>query len=800
MKKQTTGLGFIGYICLCVPCFNVSNTFGLVLVDNGKTQAVIVTAPDAPDSVRLAASELQTYLSQSMGAMVPIRTSLDANDPSIIPILVGESSATRARGLSTEGLKSDGYTIVIQDCWMAILGRDYRGQPISGMRDPWLLNQVYNAANKVGAFGETGTLFGMYRFLEEFCGVRWYMPGELGTVVPKRTTLAVAPRVIKISPDFEYRYPWFCNFDISPEDALWYRRAGFGTPYPVQINHSFYMFLPYQTSHPEYFALIGGKRDFTNLSCLGGMGNLCLSNPDVAKQWIETINDYFDKNPNQFIFPLCPMDGMVKICECAKCQAQIDLAAGETGKFSNYVWSFVDRVAKGVAGKHPDKFVGCFAYDTYNLPPVKLKKLSSNVAVMICKTRGSYVDKKYQDQMRHAVTGWAEKTHNIYNWEYYLYSWLPWRGLPVFFPHLISDDLKSLKGISKGEFIEAESPMPHEVGKLPLKLNFPGMQHLNLYVTAKVYWDADLDVDQLVKEYCEKFYGPGGKDMKGFWKTAEDLWMTKGARGTPVNIYKKDDLDKLTSCLENAKKKTEAGSAYRKRVELIEGEFLPARRALSNVLVQNPPKITVPGSSPAVRLDGVLDDPAWKDAQPLGFVDKNGETARFKTWGYAAWDEENLYLAFLNYEPEMKKLTARDIRKDQRDGPMWEDDSMEIFICPDPKKRKKCYQFIVNANGAVWDGIHGRTPFVDATWNSGAEAKTKLEPNRWVAEIKIPFKDLGIKGPVEGKTLAVNLYRNRYCGNPVTYSCWSPTLAAHHFTTERFGEITFKKVILTGHK
>ena len=167
-----------------------------------------------------------------------------------------------------------------------------------------------------------------------------------------------------------------------------------------------------------------------------------------------------------------------------------------------------------------------------------------------------------------------------------------------FSPHIIADDLKSLKGISKGEFLESGSWMVEESGTLPTRINFPGMQHLNFYITARLYWDTHLDVDQLVNEYCEKFYGPGGKDMLGFWKTAEDIWMTKSTRGNPVNIYKKDDLDKLTACLENAKKNTPTGSVYRKRVELIETEFTPARRALSNVLVLNPPKLTVPGPSP----------------------------------------------------------------------------------------------------------------------------------------------------------------------------------------------------------
>jgi hypothetical protein len=40
-------------------------------------------------------------------------------------------------------------------------------------------------------FGENGTLYAVYDFLERFCDVRWYAPGELGLVCPHQATLVV---------------------------------------------------------------------------------------------------------------------------------------------------------------------------------------------------------------------------------------------------------------------------------------------------------------------------------------------------------------------------------------------------------------------------------------------------------------------------------------------------------------------------------------------------------------------------------------------------------------------------------
>ena len=97
------------------------------------------------------------------------------------------------------------------------------------------------------------------------------------------------------------RYPWLCNFAVAPEEALWFRRVGFGAPAPVQIIHSFDIPMRenpgLKDEHPEYFALIGGERDFTNLSTMLGRGNLCLSNPGVHKMWVDYICNYFEKKP-----------------------------------------------------------------------------------------------------------------------------------------------------------------------------------------------------------------------------------------------------------------------------------------------------------------------------------------------------------------------------------------------------------------------------------------------------------------------------------------------------------------------
>lgn len=772
----------------------------LILVKNGKPQAVIVIDAQAADSVKHAANELQSYICKITGAKLPIQNDLPAASPTLIPIFVGESAGTRERGLASADLKPDGFHTVVSKKWMAILGRDYSGTPVYGYCNPWQYNEVYNPQLKLGAFGEAGTLYGVYQFLENACGIRWYMHGKLGEVVPSRKTMTISEGKWVNSPDFGYRYVWFCDFDIAPEEALWFRRAGFGSPAPVQIMHSFDLLLTshpeYKESHPEYFALIDGQRDFSNLSTIIGNGNLCLSNPDVAREWIDYICDYFAKHPEHKVFPVAPNDGMVKICECSKCQAQLSPELGPTGKYSNYIWRFVDTIARGVGEKYPDHTVGCIAYESYNAPPDNIERLSPNTAVMICKSRGSFTKSSYHQTIQAAISKWQTKTDNLYFWEYYLYSWPPWRGLPVAFPHIIAKDLKSLKGISKGEFIESESVPPggSKPGDPWGHINYPGMAHLNLYVTAKCLWNADTDIDKLLDEYFTLFYGPAKKDMQKFWTYAEAIW-NKNTGGYPINILTSARIQSLSSSLDQAKQHTVKGSLYRQRVELIEGEFARGRAKMFGTEKRKPAELSLKLNASVVRLDGNLHQQVWKESASIGFMNKDGSPSDIATLVFTSYDPEALLFTFIMNEPDTSKLKARCTKRDQLVKPgIWEDDSIEIFISPSLTDRKECFQFIVNSNGLLLDLRRTDTAVGknDHKWNSHTQTKAWREIGRWILQVRIPFKDLGITESYKGRKLAANFYRNRYCGTVGNQTCWSPIPDNNKYNPDLFGILTLQ--------
>ena len=790
-------------VIIFVSVFLFLETYGLSamqIVKDGNPEAIIITPEKATQSVLYAAEELKTYLKKISGADLQIMSSAPENTGKTL-IYIGYDEVLRSKGLNISGLDHDGFKIVSGDRWLALFGRDYNGKLMAGMSHPFRLEQSYSEKFKINRYGETGTLFAVYNFLEKFCGIRWYMPGDLGEVAPTQKTLEIPANIdIMVMPDFKYRFLYSCDFPQDDDSVLWYRRAGFGASCPVNIQHSFHALKKYRTTHPEYFALINGQRDF-NISCAGN-GNLCLSNPDVLKCFINEAKEFFNKNPEQYIFPVMPNDSFTRICECAECQKQINEKGGAKGQFSDYVWNFVNEVAKEVKKSHPDKFIGCCVYGAYKTPPDKLEKLSANVVVMICKTRSEYgnpENKKYYNEL---IENWMKKIKpgNMYFWEYYnaIYSSPYLRNIPIVFPHIIAEDLKNLKGKSNGEFVEAQT-FTRGIDTRTGKAGFLGLNHINWYVTAKLMWNADADVDLLLEEYYSKFYGPAKDEMRKFWEKSEGMW----SRNVPDknnelyrSLYTVQEVDVLMSHLRNARNKTEKDSLERKRIDLIISEIIPLETRVKKARLTEKPSYICQYVVSKPVLDGNSDDQCWTGLPFMEFVSQNGEDIPHSSRAMACFDDKNLYLFFKNYSPNADTVAFKTLctQRDSMVKPyIWEDDSIEIFLNPTPGIEKKYYHIIVNAKGIILDQYmgHDKTP---SLWNSNIGVSAKANMDSWALEVKIPLSDIGLANKeMDDVTITANFTRNQAEGNSVKRSCWSPTMTGSNHNASMFGRFRLKK-------
>jgi Icc-related predicted phosphoesterase len=182
-------------------------------------------------------------------------------------------------------------------------------------------------------------------------------------------------------------------------------------------------------------------------------------------------------------------------------------------------------------------------------------------------------------------------------------------------------------------------------------------------------------------------------------------------------------------------------------------------------------------------IDGQLDDACWqRPADADGLVDAMlTEFPPVDTRWWVSYDRHNLYLACKAQENNFARIKAN-VR--ERDGSVWEDDSLEVFINPKPDGGDY-YHFAVNSLGTLADGM-GKT----LEWDGEITCRTGRGAAGWTMEMAIPWKTLGLDGPPEkGSKLGFNLQRNRPQGSPNRVQ-WAPTLGTSH-KPQLFGVLEF---------
>jgi len=192
------------------------------------------------------------------------------------------------------------------------------------------------------------------------------------------------------------------------------------------------------------------------------------------------------------------------------------------------------------------------------------------------------------------------------------------------------------------------------------------------------------------------------------------------------------------------------------------------------------PSARCPRTDSPPTIDGKLDDPCYGQATLLtNFrVMQTGSPATVRTDCYVVRDKANLYLAFRCYEPEMEKVIAK---ASTRDAAVFSDDSIEVFLQPDPKSADYLH-FAVNLLGAQYDEKQYETG-----WNADWQAAVQKGEKEWCVEMCLPFASLGLT-PRTQETWRVNFCRNRPHGEE-QYTEWSCTYIGFHVPS-RFGKLS----------
>ncbi|MCC6444743.1 MAG: DUF4838 domain-containing protein [Armatimonadetes bacterium] len=379
-------------------------------------------------------------------------------------------------------------------------------------------------------FGENGTLYAVCDFLERFCDVRWYAPGDIGCVLPHKKTLKVSGRDIRRAPAMVHRWitptPLFMPGPPvripEREVLLWKHRMRIGGE-PFWVSHSFYGYYErFLKEHPDWFAQ----------GYPGQPPQMCYTHPGFIERAVRDARDYFDGKGAASgaaamgdVFGLVPMDNM-SWCRCERCRplynaTQQSNPQFNNGKASDCIFSFVSRVAAEVGKTHPGKRIGVLAYSDYAYYPEKAG-LPDNVAAQLCLHTRNWWCPSMEANDRKVLREWRERgpERPLYLWLYYNFPALNatydnYRYFPGFFAHTAVKQMKLYRqaGI-RGIFMEHSS----EFSQTFL------MDQLEFYVTLKLADNPRLDGNRLIVEFFRRYYGAAARSMQALYEAIEETF------------------------------------------------------------------------------------------------------------------------------------------------------------------------------------------------------------------------------------------------------------------------------------
>lgn len=439
-----------------------------MLARSGRAETVIVCSPGATAPELNAARELAWHLTRITGAPFECRTNV-TRAPRRAVIVGPGALATKYFG----------------DANLAELGPEEFVQRTRGQR-------LLLAGGR-----PRGTLYAVYHFLQEQCGVRWWTPWA--TNLPQRATLSVPELNRREQPAFEYREPfWFAGFD-----PLWKVRNGVNgqtRPIPAEwggsilykgFAHTFYALVPpetYFSKHPEWYSLLNGKRTHEG-------AQLCLSNPELRDFVVQRVKEWLREAPEAAIVSVTQNDWH-GACQCPNCRATDEAEGSPSGSMI----AFVNYIAERIEPEFPRVAVDTFAYQYTRKPPRHIRP-RHNVIVRLCSIECNFrepLDHPSNAAFLADLEGWAKICSRLYVWDYttdfhnYVQPHPNWFTL----------------GANVRLFHKYRVRGVFEQGAYQ---GFGGeMGELRAWLLAQLLWNPQQDDRALIREFLDGYYGPAG--------------------------------------------------------------------------------------------------------------------------------------------------------------------------------------------------------------------------------------------------------------------------------------------------
>ena len=637
--------------------------------------------------------------------------------------------------------------------------------------------QEKNGTLFIQAGTQRGLYYGVMAFFEEL-GCRHFAPGEENSVIPRLKCICLPHNWhIEGKPSLPWRGYHICGSGLDSEgkmiwhydhatalfmirnrlnfkpihnneddkitpllDSMLISSLAFGHSYSEWISSSEFAI------HPEFFPLIGGERV--------PKGQLCLSNKNLQDLIAERIVKYLLSHPKLKTISLAPNDGY-GFCECENCLAldsEFDRSTNSTNRRNHY---FAARIAEKVKKTCPDCIISTISYCNYKDPGEDIP-YQPNLAISICVEVENLIENQLEPpvspqniQINDRLKRWQAKAGSIF-WSEYLLSY--GGNLPRPYSEQLADTIKYLasQGISgfKTEVVAGRSQAWQSAVFF-------------MYAVSRLLYDASLDIDLLLRDFCEKFYGQGAAGALEYYQLTNQIINQRKRDSSKIKfnliseLYSDEDIIELEKSLEKALSVTTI-EPYHSRLIVLQKQLVQitcSRQSLVEAATEDVPlKVTKSENAGS-----------WSFMESLRLIQlrQHIDCSKYEQENSfaLAHDKNKIYLYFKLGEPDMPALQQFNQTQSLEELPeVCTLSNIDCFLSPSPETGIY-YQIMINAKGEYYSArCH------DKTWDNGYDLTPEIHRrffhDRWELLVGIDFERLETEVPTHGNEWRASFNRH----------------------------------------
>lgn len=483
LRKYSLSLALLAGI-VSVLCLQAQGTDGdLVIASQGKTQAQILVSAQAGPWEKRAADDLAHYIEVMSGA----RPAIANTAPAITAALQGNAPVLIIGQLALE----------TEPALKTALAQVAKKAPV--LRADAIVLERRGPRVYLAGTNDDSHYYAVAELLERW-GCRWYLPTEIGECIPDQPTLKIGKLSYAYAPPFEVRNYWIAWNGSTDGYQEFSRRNRMNPGVDVPSGHAIGAYVK-ELIPP-------GKTMF----------NVPIAEDATADHIVKKVAPLFAAGKN---FSLGMEDGIYQSDSPldkklrANLQDKYFLVPSLTDAFLVLYNKVADRLLK----QYPQSpsHIGFLAYSNITIPPQRkitaAKPLVAYLAAIDVDPIHGMDDPKSppRQEYRDMMYRWSEVMQGrvvIYDYDQ---GMLVWRDIPNPSIQSIRQDIRHYR----------------KAGILGVSTESRGATattFLNLYVRGQLYWKPEADVDALLAEFYQKFYGPAAQPMSAYWTAIHDAW------------------------------------------------------------------------------------------------------------------------------------------------------------------------------------------------------------------------------------------------------------------------------------